>query len=36
MLGFSQAMFDMWSFAGIMSALLSGTHLFRVCVEGSK
>ena len=35
-LDFPQTAFDMWSFAGIMSALLSGTHLFRIRVEGSK
>ena len=33
---FSQTAFDMWSFGSIMSALLSGTHLFCVSLEESK
>ena len=35
-LNFLQPPIDMWSFANIISALLSGTHLFRVHEEGSK
>jgi len=35
-LDFSRTAFDMWSFASIMSALLSGTHLFWVRAGGSK